>query len=60
METKILRKVQENYGRWKDMKGSHSKGHWQETGGKFRSFSWYICITVTSLLVVFSLGCFTS
>jgi len=27
METKILRKVQENYGQWPKMKGSHSEGH---------------------------------
>jgi len=41
IETKILRKVQENYGRWPEMKGSHSEGHWQERGvrGKFGSHS---------------------
>jgi len=60
METKTLRKVQENYGRWKDIKGSHSKGHWQETGGEFPLFSWYSCITISSLLVVFSLSCFNT
>ena len=27
MGTKILRKVQENYGQWPKMKGSHSEGH---------------------------------
>jgi len=53
METEILQKVQKNCGRWKDMKGSHSKGHWQETRDGFRCFSWYSCITITSLLVVF-------
>ena len=35
METQILRKVQENCGRWQEMKGSHSEGHWQETRGEF-------------------------
>jgi len=39
METKILRKVQEDYGRWQETKSSHSEGHWQETGGEFTSFS---------------------
>jgi len=34
MEAEILRKVKENYGRWQDMKDSHSKGHWQETRGE--------------------------
>jgi len=37
VETEILRKVQENYGRWQKMKGSHSEGHWQETRGEFFS-----------------------
>ena len=37
IETEILRKVQRNYGRWQDMKGSHSKGHGQETRGGFCS-----------------------
>ena len=37
MEAEILRKVQQNYGRWQDMKGSHSEGHGQETRGEFRS-----------------------
>ena len=32
LETQILRKVQQNYGTWQDDKGSHSKGHWRETG----------------------------
>jgi len=31
METEILRKVQQYYRRWQDMKGSHSEGHSQET-----------------------------
>ena len=39
-ETERIRKVQENYRRWKDMKGSHSEGHWQETRSKCRSYSW--------------------
>jgi len=34
METKILRKIQEDYGRWQETKSSHSEGHWQETGGE--------------------------
>jgi len=29
--TERIRNVQENYRRWKDMKGSHSEGHWKET-----------------------------
>jgi len=33
METQTLRKVQQNFGEWKEMKGSHSEGHWQETRG---------------------------
>ena len=33
METEILRKVQQYYGRWQDMRGSQSEGHWQETKG---------------------------
>ena len=33
METNIHQKVQQYYGRWQDMKGSHSEGHWQETRG---------------------------
>jgi len=40
MGTEILRKVQENYGRWQEMKGSHSQGHWQETRGGY--FFFYI------------------
>ena len=40
LETQILRKVQQNYGRWQDDKGSHSQGHWRETRGKFRSCRW--------------------
>ena len=32
METEILQKVEQNYGRWQVTKGSHS-GHWQETKG---------------------------
>jgi len=39
METEILQKVQQNYGRWQEMRGSHSEGHWQDTRGKFRSYS---------------------
>ena len=37
MEAEILRKVQQYYGRWQDMKSSHSEGHGQETRGGFRS-----------------------
>ena len=33
METEILRKVQQNYGKCKEEKGSHSEGH--ETRGEF-------------------------
>ena len=33
METEILRKVQQNFGRSKDTKGNHLEGHWQETKG---------------------------
>ena len=33
METEILRQVQQYYGRWQDMKASHSEGHSQETRG---------------------------
>ena len=35
METEILQKVQQNYGRWQVMKGSHSEGHWQEIRSEF-------------------------
>ena len=35
METEILKKVQQNYGRWKTEKGSHSQGHQQESRGEF-------------------------
>jgi len=38
METEILRKVQQNFGEWKEMKSSHSEGHWQETRGEFRAY----------------------
>ena len=41
LETQILRKVQKNYGRWQDEKGSHSQGHWRETRGKIRSCLWH-------------------
>ena len=41
METQILRKVQQNFGEWKEMKGSHPEGHWQETRGEFRFYSWH-------------------
>ena len=41
LETQILRKVKENYGRWQDDKGSHSQGHWRETKGKIRSCHWH-------------------
>jgi len=34
METEILQKVQQNYGRWQEMRGSHSEGHWQDTRGE--------------------------
>ena len=40
METEILRKVQKNLEEWKEMKGSHSEGHWQETRGECRLYSW--------------------
>ena len=33
METEIHRKVQQYYGQWQDIKGSHSEGHPQETRG---------------------------
>jgi len=33
METQFLRKVQQSFGEWKEMKGSNSEGHWQETRG---------------------------
>ena len=36
METEILKKVQQNYGKWKDEKGGHSEGH--ETRGEFLCF----------------------
>ena len=55
METKILRKVQEDYGRWQETKSSHSEGHWQETGGEFRLLL-ILCVINTSFLVVFSLA----
>ena len=38
--TERIRNVQENYRRWKDMKGSHSEGHWKETRSECRSYSW--------------------
>ena len=38
--TERIRKVQDNYRRWKEMKGSHSEGHWQETRGECRFYSW--------------------
>ena len=41
LETQILRKVQQNYARWQDDKGSHSQGHWRETRGKFYSCRWH-------------------
>ena len=41
LETQILRKVQQNYGGWQDDQGSHSKGHWRETRGKFGSCRWH-------------------
>ena len=34
LETQILRKVQQNYGRWQDDKDSHSQGYWRDTTGK--------------------------
>ena len=39
METEILKKVQQNYGKWKDEKGGHSEGH--ETRGEFCFYFWY-------------------
>ena len=36
METEILEKVQQNYGKWKDEKGVHSEG--QGTRGEFLGF----------------------
>ena len=39
METEILKKVRQNYGKWKDEKGSHSEGHWRETRGEFCFYS---------------------
>ena len=33
METEIHRKVQQYYGQWQEIKGSHSEGHPQETSG---------------------------
>jgi len=39
-ETERIQKVQENYRRWKDMRDSHSEGHWKETRSECRSYSW--------------------
>ena len=43
LETQILRKVQQNYGRWQDGQGSYfqGRGHRGETRGKVRSCRWY-------------------
>ena len=38
METEILRKVQQNFRKWKDEKGGHSEGY--ETRGEF---CFYFC-----------------
>ena len=38
METEILKKVQQNYGKWKDEKGGHLEGH--ETRGEICFYSW--------------------
>ena len=35
MEAEILQKVKQNYERWQVTKDSRSKGHWQDTVGKY-------------------------
>ena len=58
METKILRKVQENYGRWQEMKGSHSEGHWQETRGEFFPLTFRIFSFQKAKVFLFSIYLF--
>ena len=45
LETQILRKVQQNYERWKDDQGSHSQGHWRETKGKEILIAQYVAFS---------------
>ena len=62
LETQILRKVQQNYGRWQDHKDSHSQGHWEETRGTFRSCRWQfqniLIPQCTGILVSLNSVCF--
>ena len=51
LETQILRKVQQNYGRWQD-----DQGHWRETRGKFGSCRWHFKSVLISQYVGI-LGC---
>ena len=56
LETQILRKVQQNYGRWRDDQDSHSQGHWRETRGKFGYCRWHFKNVLISQYVGI-LGC---
>ena len=38
IETEILRKVQLEYGRWREARGSHLEGEWQKTRGELCYF----------------------
>ena len=51
LETKILRKVQNNYARWQHDQDGNSKGHSRHKGGTFWCCSWYLMVI---FLFVFS------
>ena len=58
METEILRKVQEDYGRWQVMTTSLSR-HWQKTKGRFCYITDVDNLSVILLRLFFSHECMT-